>query len=257
MISIIIPYKNSEQWIGRCAKSLEIQKGDFEFIFVDDGSEDNGPSIAADYSMRDSRFRSICNTYSAGVSGARDTGLERATGDWISFLDADDELMPRAWEKFNKMLKVDAAIYQSNHLRYYVSKHVGVRKWDNPEGMYDLKGLPQIWYGVWNKLYKRDLVKGIRFIEGMQYGEDEIFNLECLKTAKGIYNISDVIVKHNIDNMKSLSHIRKDKDLVRELAELANFITSTDDPDLREVAYDTLMQHVTTAWYKKAICLRK
>ena len=244
MVSVIIPYRNAGKWLGRCEKSLQ-QDGDFEILFIDDNSTDGA---------KPDGFITLENEFTPGVSGARNTGLKYAKGDWITFLDADDELLPNAYAKFSKMLSADAGIHQSNHLRYYVNRGGGMRRYDNPEGEYTAPHVPQVWFGVWNKLYSRDLVKHVRFKEGMQYGEDEIFNLECLDLDNRIHCISDTIVKHNIDNMQSLSHIRTGKDLARELIELEKFLANAIDKDVKELAYETLVTRITTKWYKKAIC---
>ena len=242
MMTLIVPFRNSANWIERCYKSTQ-QEGNFEVIFVNDNSTDGGEKLVP----------CINNERAPGVSGARNTGLDHAKGSWITFLDADDELLPNAYVKFDKMLETDALIHQSNHIRHYCMTGQNINRWENHEGMYDLKRLPLIWFGVWNKLYSAELLKDIRFIEGMQYGEDELFNLECLKKAKRIHHIKDVVVKHNIQNMQSLSHIRKSEDLARELEELAAFIERTEDADVRAVAFDTLKQRIDTAWYRKAI----
>ena len=243
MISVIIPYRNAGKWLGRCERSLQ-QDGDFEILFIDDNSTDGA---------KPESFNVIQNEHEPGVSGARNTGLDHAAGEWVTFLDADDEFLPNAYDKFMHMLETEALIHQSNHLRYYVSAGSGMRRWDNKEGIYKLKSLPLVWYGVWNKLYNRDLVQGIRFKEGMQYGEDELFNLECLKVAREIHHTSDVIVKHNIDNMQSLSHVRTRADLIRQCKELEDYIVTCDDQEIRAVTFDTLLKHMSQGWFRKAI----
>ena len=250
MISVIIPYRNAAAYIARCERSLVSQDGDFEFIFVDDNSTDGAEP------QKDDRVFLFRNEHAAGVSGARNTGLDHAHGEWITFLDVDDEYLPNAWDKFQKMLKVDALIYQSNHVRHYVQQGWNRRKWDNPQDEYILPQMPKVWVGVWNKLYSKSLVDGIRFKEGMQYGEDELFNLECIKIARRIYNIGDVIVRHNIDNKESLSHIRTAADLIRESKEIEDFILECDDPVIKKFAYDTLLNEMTRAWYRGVICNR-
>lgn len=242
MVTVIIPFRNAARWIERCYKSTQ-QEGNFEIIFVNDNSTDGGEKLVP----------CINNEHAPGVSGARNTGLDHAKGSWITFLDADDELLPNAYSKFERMLETDALMYQSNHIRHYCMTGQNINRWANHEGDYDLSGLPLIWFGVWNKLYSAELLKGIRFIEGMQYGEDELFNLECLQKAKRIHCVKNVVVKHNIENMQSLSHIRSSEDLMRELAELANFMLRAKDIEIREVAFDTLKLRIDTAWYRKEI----
>lgn len=229
MISVIIPYWNAGRWIKRCADSLITQQGDFEFIFVDDFSTDD-PAFNTD-----SRCILTGNRHSKGVSGARNTGLEIAQGEWITFLDADDELLPRAEHRFKEMQKVDAKIHQANHLRHYVELNRELNIHANRKGMYDLKRVPKLWFGVWNKLYKHSLIEDIRFIEGMQYGEDEMFNIECLERCPVIHCSETVTVRHNVENKESLSHSRTLEDLQLELNALRRYKNSVEDYDLQQV----------------------
>lgn len=255
MISVIVPYKDAAKWIERCAKSLKQQTGDFEFIFVDDHSKDNGEEILRE--IADSRFMLMKNHHHPGVSGARNTGLDIARGDWITFLDADDELMRGACDKFAEAIKTKASIHQFNHVRHYITKpamNINRSKYDNPPGMYDIRKLPEIWFGVWNKLYKRELIESVRFDESMQYGEDEMFNLECLSRTDEIHCGNGTTVRHNIENMKSLSHVRTDADLIREVQKLGDFIITHKDKRLRSVVYDLMIMRLSSRWYRKAIC---
>ena len=96
MISVIVPFYNSEEWLGRCCDSLISQKGDFEFILVDDKSKDKSYDIACDYAAKDKRITVLKNKYKKGVCGARNTGIVYADGEYITFLDADDEMMSDA-----------------------------------------------------------------------------------------------------------------------------------------------------------------
>ena len=88
MISVIIPYKDAERFISRCANSLIVQDGDFEFIFVNDNFQDGGYD---EYTLKkdfdDKRIVMLNNEHAHGVSGARNTGIEHARGEWLTFLD--------------------------------------------------------------------------------------------------------------------------------------------------------------------------
>ena len=119
MISVIVPYRDSELWLGRCCESMHEQGGDFEFILVNDWSEDGGPKIVDCYVDIDSRFRGIVNQRGKGVSGARNTGLDAARGEWVTFLDADDELLPNAYRTLSSYAEAGRNVIQFNHIRYY------------------------------------------------------------------------------------------------------------------------------------------
>ena len=228
MISVIVPYWNAEKWLGRCCESLLKQEGEFEFLLISDHCTDNSDDIARDYACKDKRFTVIWNTHAKGVSGARNTGLDVARGEWVTFLDADDELMPDAYAAFTSTIRRDpkADIHQLNHIRYYTAISKKTIKYTNNAGRYDKDNLPDIWWCVWNKVIRRGFLKGIRFNEGLQYGEDGLFILECL--AKGAYiNHAErnvVAVMHRFGNKKSLSHVKTVQDIIKQIREYEAFL---------------------------------
>jgi len=90
LISIIVPVYNVEKYIRRCLDSIKDQTlTDFECILIDDGSPDNSPAICDEYANADSRFI-VIHQKNAGVSAARNAGLDAAKGEWIGFVDSDD-----------------------------------------------------------------------------------------------------------------------------------------------------------------------
>lgn len=216
MISVIVPYWNSGKWLDRCCQSLHKQKGDFEFILVDDHSEDNGVDIVEKYVEMDSRFVSLINEHRKGVSGARNTGINWASGEWVTFLDADDELTDKAGRLFFKEInKTQAQMIEFNHKRFYRLKNKYLVKFANAGGDYKLPNLPDAWWGVWNKLFRTELIKNIRFDESLSYGEDGMFVLECLAVDDTIHHadIDALTVIHNFDNPESLSKIKNIDDI--------------------------------------------
>ena len=147
-ISVIVPFWNSEKWLGDCCESLISQEGDFDFLLVDDKSTDNSREIAYEYCYRDPRFILMGNYRKKGVSGARNHALEYAvrSGDWITFLDSDDEMLEGAYQKFINAIKSDerANIHQFNQERYYWQIDKLVMKYTNPEGKYHSGKMPQL-----------------------------------------------------------------------------------------------------------------
>ena len=100
IISVVIPLYNKESSIAQSLKSVLSQEhDDFEVVIVDDGSTDG--SVGVVEAIHDSRIRLI-RQENGGPSKARNTGVKNAKGEWILFLDADDELEPGALEYFAK-----------------------------------------------------------------------------------------------------------------------------------------------------------
>ncbi len=257
MISVIIPFMNSKKWIKRCAMSCHGMKGDFEFIFIDDNSTDNGANILE--RIKDSRFIIRKNKRHIGVSGARNTGLNIARGEWITFLDSDDEFVLKAEDVFDRMVRLGdrtgANILQANHLRFYEKTQQILNKYSNPSGKYTLENLPGCWCMVWNKLYRRELVEEIRFDQDLKFGEDEMFNMECLAKDGRIFHTqtNTVTVLRHFDNKESLSHIKCRADLVKQSDAIRDFIIRQDENEaVRRMAYQRLIWHWQSDTYRKA-----
>lgn len=235
-ISVIIPYKNAERWIKGCLDSCLRQEGDLEFIFVNDGEAKSVPAVLK--SCRDHRVIRRNNKWCPGVSGARNTGIYQASGEWLTFLDVDDELLPEAWKIFGFMTELDDTInvVQANH---YGGTEASdrIRCAVNERGMYGPGNLPRAFCMVWNKLYRRSFLEehNIRFKEGMQYGEDEIFNLRCMDADPRILCTQSrtCTVFHRYNNQESLSHVKTREDLLHQSQALENFLTECRNATLR------------------------
>ncbi|MBR4803971.1 MAG: glycosyltransferase family 2 protein [Bacteroidales bacterium] len=92
-ISVIVPVYNTEAYLPRCIDSILGQSlTDFELLLVDDGSPDRCGAICDDYAAKDSRVK-VFHKENGGVSSARNLALDNAKGEWITFVDSDDELM--------------------------------------------------------------------------------------------------------------------------------------------------------------------
>jgi glycosyltransferase involved in cell wall biosynthesis len=102
LISVVIPAFNREKTIDYCLRSVLAQTySPFEILVVDDGSSDNTTHIVL--SLDNPRIRLICHESTKGAQAARNTGIDKAKGDWIAFLDSDDEWYP---EKLSKQVAV-------------------------------------------------------------------------------------------------------------------------------------------------------
>lgn len=225
-ISIIVPVYNKKPFLERCLKSIEEQYRRFDdVIIVDDGSNDGSRGIIDGF-CNENGWR-VFRQPNKGVSAARNLGLENAAGDYVTFLDADDVLMPDA------CISMRAAAESSGHANIIQFKQFRCKSLDtlscNPygadTGFYDFAFIPKYWVMVWNKIYDRSFLNEhkIRFREGMQFGEDSIFNAECILVNGGLYHARQVTVVHCLDDKSSicrgnlnLNHIeRLDKEMVR------------------------------------------
>jgi glycosyltransferase involved in cell wall biosynthesis len=110
-VSVIVPVYNVEAYLRRCVDSVLAQTfTDIEIILVDDGSPDNCPAICDEYAGKDNRIK-VIHQKNAGLSGARNAGLDAAKGDYFAFIDSDDYIAPEMIDKLlNALLREDADI---------------------------------------------------------------------------------------------------------------------------------------------------
>lgn len=124
--SIIVPAYKAEATLKRCVESVISQSyNDWELILVDDGSTDTTPSICDEYASKDNRIIAL-HKENGGVSSARNFGIEKASGDWITFLDADDE-----FEKSFLSYFVEGRGHEDFQLSFYsayISEHNGKKQ---------------------------------------------------------------------------------------------------------------------------------
>lgn len=162
-VSVIIPAYNLEGYLDTCLQSVLAQTlGNFEAIVVDDGSTDGTPGLLRRYAERDPRII-VVSTPNRGVARARETGIARAQGKYIAFLDGDDFWEPRMLEEmtasigqnggydivccnFKRVCKTYQAIYRESRT-------------EDMEGLEFLEATLRhsIWVTLWGKLYRREL----------------------------------------------------------------------------------------------------
>lgn len=99
LITVIVPIYNVEDYLPKCIDSILCQTySDLEIILIDDGSHDNSPKICDSYAKKDKRIH-VIHKANGGLSDARNAGLDIAKGEYISFVDSDDYIEPKMYEK--------------------------------------------------------------------------------------------------------------------------------------------------------------
>ena len=245
LISVIVPYYNDADVLDRCLSSLAGQSGDFEFLLVSDFSSDGSDDIVRDYAEKDGRIIPLHTEYRFGVSGARNTGIEHAGGEWITFLDADDSMNDGAFKAFTDAIIVSKGfnMIQFNHYRHYAKTGRTRLKDSNAPGKYTAKSLPKRWREVWNKLYRADFAKQSRFNLDLMFGEDELFNIDCLARDGRIYCAPGITVTHNFDGRQTLSKTKKDRDVIELVRAMLDYIEENKDPEARRLVCMSLAEN--------------
>lgn len=210
-VSVIVPIYNSEPWLVTCLDSIKNQTlKDIEIICVNDGSTDKSGEILDNYAKTDNRFI-VIHQENKKIPGARNTGLERVTGEYITFVDSDDYLQPNAYEvAYNLAKKDDVDILQYNCNSFLDGHDKPIKNnnySDSTVHCFDEYVVQNISYAIWNKLFKTDLIKqsNIKFVEGLVPADDTCFLFMLLSRANKIKFIQTKLYNYRI-RRNSVSH---------------------------------------------------
>lgn len=193
LISVVIPFCNREDTLSYCIDSvLNANYYNLEVILVDDGSTDRSSAIGHEYSARDSRVH-YHRQQNSGVSSARNTGLINASGEWITFIDSDDIILPNhfsivANENKNADLLMTGATRMPLNMIDSIGTGTGKRIEKVLAKTYlmseEFNPYSYPFYSVWDKFFKMSVINkhGLRFDETMSLGEDQVFVCDYLCT---------------------------------------------------------------------------
>jgi hypothetical protein len=185
-ISVIIPVYNAEKYVSYCIEGILHQKfEDIEVIIIDDGSKDNSATICNEYAKKDSRIH-VISQENQGVSAARNKGIELAKGEYIAFVDSDDEITSNYLSSFS--LRNDIEI--QGHI-LSDGKRKKVVKFDKVDVQNDVAKafcLSSFNSAVWGKLFRTSIIKEnkVLFPVNLCFSEDTIFLLHYVRFCKSL-----------------------------------------------------------------------
>ena len=219
LISVVIPVYNVEKYLRQCLESVINQSyKNLEILVVDDGSTDKSGSICDEYAKRDKRIH-VYHTANHGLSAARNYALDRATGDYIAFLDSDDWLEADAYSILLKeVLRTGTDIIHFRFYQEFANKTVvssSSTKRFVVEGDALIKAIlldKKVSDDVWDKFYKADLFQTIRYPEGRIF-EDKSTTYQLVRQAARLVYLPDCLIHYRNRN-NSLSNIHSMKSLV-------------------------------------------
>lgn len=263
-ISVIVSVYNTEQYLAQCIQSILKQTyQNLELILVDDGSTDRSLAICTHYQELDSRVR-VFHQSNQGVSKARNYGMDVAAGNFITFVDSDDYVMPNYLEELFEALKSTGSQIAISDFQYYkgnghllvhmpehkVSQHIFTpREWfdfayTNRDDFFQL-----IYTVLWGKLFQREVLKQIFCPEDTQIDDEFTTWKTYLQTSKIVYlDDEDYIYRLN---QEGLSHCKNQED-IRPLRSLEEEITFLHilcyDPRILEKIYIKLLKRCRKAY---------
>lgn len=219
IISIIIPVYNAEKELKKCVESIlrQTQKN-IEIILIDDGSADASLSICQKYAEGDCRVK-VVHQKNAGVSAARNAGIEMATGQYIGFVDSDDWIAPEMYERLlseaertgSDVVMCDATtVYDDGRTQAdtitQLSENRILKKSDfTPSLLLEMAG------SAWRCIYKNDRYNDklrkypLAFPLGVKFSEDRIFNLYAFGQSNKVCYLKESYYNRFM-NVKSAVH---------------------------------------------------
>ena len=197
-VSVIIPVYNAEKSVARAIESAIAQTcKNIEIIIVNDGSKDSSPTVIEEYAAKDSRIIYIDKKQNEGLSAARNSGLEAATGEYFTFLDADDYLEADYYEKMlSSGLGADVIVtgYYHDTLNEDGSLSVSVENRTRTAFIEENGGIAseicrldreRLFAYTWNKLYKKEFIDSLGVLfENQTLIEDYLYNCKVFSQVK-------------------------------------------------------------------------
>ena len=206
-VSVIIPVYNCIKYLDKAVNSV-ISQTEFdglEVILVDDGSTDGSERLCDTYAEKYESI-SVIHQENSGVSVARNNGMIAAKGEYIAFLDSDDEYKPGFISEMLNGADADLVccnyyIHSDNEVN--IGKYFPKQKYGKKDFDFDFykKIINFEFYSCWNKLYKKKIIENnnISFPVGVKYAEDMIFVFEYLKHCESFEFIDRTLYHYNIN----------------------------------------------------------
>ena len=213
-VSIIIPVYGVEKYIAKCLDSLVNQTlEDIEIIVVNDGSPDDSQKIIDKYVRKyPNKIKSYIKE-NGGQGSARNYGLEKSTGEYIGYVDSDDYVELDMYEKLYNLAKkdkLDIAICGS----YNVDEITNNKDIDLDKIIFEDMHTNAFFgrMAVWNKIYKRDILKNVEFRSKKWY-EDLDFTLKVLANAKKVGYINEPLYDYLIRQGSTMNNDNLERNL--------------------------------------------
>lgn len=223
-ISVIVPCYNVEEYIKKGLDSLINQTlKDIEIILINDGSKDKTIDILKEYDKKDKRIV-IIDKKNEGVSKARNDGLEKATGEYIAFMDSDDWFELDALEKmYNKAKDNDFDIVACDTYAIYPDRKQYIKS-AIKDNQTNKKLMIDAYAVIWNKIYKKEILKNIKFNTSLTFCEDVLFLYQIYERVNKIGSINEPLYNYlQRQNSLTYTYDKKLYQLIESQDEIINY----------------------------------
>lgn len=244
LISIIIPVYNVEKYLQDCVDSVRKQTyKNLEIILIDDGSTDNSGKMCDEYKKQDARIK-VFHKSNGGLSDARNLGLEKATGQYVYFLDSDDILPQCAIEILLYIClenKADVAIAGYEKFSNRIPQEVDTNKLEDSEVLDKIEAIRRMLlqngfgHEAWGKLYKTKLWKCEHFPKGKLY-EDYATTYRIINQCDKVAVLKGNLYWYRIRNGSIMKSKLNAKNM--QLLDIAEEVTSYLKREIPELEYE-------------------
>lgn len=212
-ISVIVPVYNVELYLEKCIKSILCQDfTDYELILIDDGSTDASAVICDDFSHKENKIK-VYHQENKGVGTARNVGLDKASGRYVMFADADDYFLPNAFSCLYELIaKNDSDLALANSLVKDETNEYKLFAFKKTQSQTLFKDIEH--FALWGYIFKSSIINNykIRFVDGLAYSEDRLFLNKLMLFAKKINFSNSECYVHRINPTSACAS----KDLIRK-----------------------------------------
>ena len=237
-ISVIVPVYKVEQYLRKCVDSIIKQTySNLEIILIDDGSPDNCPIICDEYAMKDNRVV-VIHKKNGGLSDARNVGIAKSTGKYITFVDSDDYISSDYIEYLYKLILsangdvsiVLPQIFYDNQEQVAISnKKESIRIYVSKSALLTMLYQKKFDTSAWGKLYSKKIFEDVVFPVGNIYEDISTIYKTLLKSKVIVYSNQKkyYYLKRN-DSIMGRSFKEKDMDYIYQAESMYNSIKNID-----------------------------
>lgn len=243
LVSVIVPVYNVQDYLAECINSIIRQNyTHFELLLVDDGSTDNSGMLCEQYRKKDNRIK-VIHKKNGGLSDARNYGIDKALGEYLTFIDSDDYVSEIYLNALvNTAIHNNADIVQVEFTREknrLASKSAFGNKIYNPtEALKSMLTLQRVQVNAWAKLYHAKLFDGVRYPVG-KINEDNLTTYKTLIRANKVVCCSDYLYYYRVNPAGIMNSQFNEKrfDILNAPDETAAFLGSQSSQFKEELEY--------------------
>lgn len=223
LISIIVPVYNVEIYLTECVRSILNQTyKNIEILLIDDGSTDNSGVLCENLAKQDDRIK-VFHKENGGLSDARNYGIEKATGEFVMFVDSDDLVSESIVDNLHNMIvsnkELKLAVCGLSHftdgenVQYDLGKEITI--FSREAALVDFLCQNNIPTSSCAKLYNKELLNGIRFVKGQRFEDNEfVFKVISHCDYIGYCNTKLYAYRHRINSITTSKFDEKEFDII-------------------------------------------